>query len=72
MERNLDDMAKCKDCKHLDLKHPARGGHYQCKNANRRMYGTWGGYETYGHIKRPSAPACKTGFEPRDEEGGEG
>lgn len=57
-------MAKCRECKHLDLSQKTRSGFCECTNTNRKTYSRWAGYKTLSHMKSPSANACKTGFEP--------
>ena len=63
-------MAKCRDCRHLDLTQKTHSGLCTCTNLNRKMQNKWGGVATASHMKAPWADACKTGFEPREE--GEG
>ena len=60
---------QCKDCKHLDMNIKRSVG-YLCTNNDRRINKTWGGYETLSHLKRPTDPACKTGFEPKEVQNG--
>ena len=64
-------MSECRDCKYLDLSQRMAGSLCVCTNTNRKTYSKWGGYKTCSAIKAPSANACKTGFEPREEEGAE-
>lgn len=59
-------MSKCRACKHLDLSKRTASGFCLCTNTNRRRHTRYGIYKnTYGHLRQPSANACKTGFEPR-------
>lgn len=51
---------KCKDCKWLDMNQKTSVG-YVCTNRNRLIYGG-----KLSHLKHPTQPACKTGFEPRE------
>ena len=51
---------QCKDCKWLDMSKKTSVG-YPCKNTNRLMYGG-----KLSHLKAPTTPACKTGFEPKE------
>ena len=51
---------QCKDCKHLDMSKKTSVG-YPCKNTNRLTYGG-----KLSHLKAPTTPACKTGFEQRN------
>lgn len=52
-------MYQCKDCKYLDMNQKFSVG-YVCTNTKRkRPMGT----RNLGHIKQPTTPACKTGFE---------
>lgn len=53
---------QCKDCKWLDMSKKTSVG-YPCKNTNRLTYGG-----KLSHLKAPTTPACKTGFEPRNEQ----
>lgn len=59
-------MAKCRECKHLDLQQKTRSGCCVCTNTNRITYSRWGGAKTFSQLKSPSANACKSGFEPRE------
>ena len=52
---------KCKDCKWLDMNQKTSVG-YVCTNDKRRRAKT----RTLGHIKNPTTPACKTGFEQKE------
>ena len=56
---------QCKDCKHLDMNIKRSVG-YLCTNNDRRINKTWGGAKTLSHLKAPTTPACKTGFEPKE------
>lgn len=51
---------QCKDCKWLDMSKKTSVG-YPCKNTNRLTYGG-----KLSHLKAPTTPACKTGFEQRN------
>ena len=51
---------QCKDCKWLDMSKKTSVG-YPCKNTNRLTYGG-----KLSHLKAPTTPACKTGFEPKE------
>ena len=62
-------MSKCRECKHLDLTQRTRSGLCTCMNTNRATYERWGVVQTLSQLKAPSANACKTGFEPREEGG---
>lgn len=55
-------MKHCRDCRHLDLEQKSSIG-CVCTNNNRKRPVK----KNLGHIKQPSARACKTGFEPREE-----
>lgn len=50
---------KCKDCKYLNMKVKTSVG-YPCTNRDRLIYGG-----KLSHLKAPTTPACKTGFEPK-------
>ena len=64
----MNKMAKCKDCKYMDLTQRLRGGLCVCTNTNRTKYSKWGGCATVSEVKRPTSNACKTGFEPREDQ----
>lgn len=53
-------MAKCRDCKYLDLKRRTCVG-YVCTNKDRITR-----KGTLGYLKLKNTPACKSGFEPRE------
>ena len=53
---------KCKDCVYLDMTQKTSVG-YLCRNANRKR-----NTSTLGHIKPPTAPACKSGFRAKENE----
>ena len=53
-------MARCKDCKWLDLTKKTKVG-YVCTNKNRITR-----TRTLGHLQQKNTPACKSGFEPRE------
>lgn len=58
-------MNKCKDCKYLDMTQKTSVG-YVCTNKSRKR--NFGNGHYIGHLKPPTTPACKTGFEPRKSE----
>lgn len=60
-------MSKCKECRHLDLSQRTKGGYCVCTNTNRRMNSVYKGCKPCSQLKAPSAIACKSGFEPRNE-----
>lgn len=62
-------MKKCKDCKYLDLTQKTSVG-CVCTNRNRimRFHAIGNGCRPLNHLKYPTAKACKSGFEPREEE----
>jgi hypothetical protein len=62
---------QCKDCKWLDMNKKTTVG-CLCTNTTRKMYDQRGRYITdlgvpISRLKSPTAPACKTGFEPKGE-----
>ena len=63
-------MAQCKDCKYLDFNQKSSVG-YVCTNTNRRMVarfkGKYGYCNTLSHLKASTTPACKTGFERKEQ-----
>ena len=63
----MSRVAKCRDCKYLDLSQKTRGGYCACTNTDRVTHSSWGGSKTLSQLKSPSTNACKTGFEPREE-----
>ena len=65
----MSRVAKCRDCKYLDMSQKTRSGLRICTNTSRKTYSRWGGAKTLSQLKSPSANACKTGFEPREKEG---
>ena len=60
-------VAKCRECKYLDLNNRTRSGLCVCTNYKRITYSKWGGIATSSQLKAPWATACKTGFEPRED-----
>lgn len=60
---------QCKDCKWLNMNKKTSVG-YPCTNTTRTRYGIRGGAQTLSHLKAPTTPACKTGFEPKEVQNG--
>lgn len=58
-------VAQCKDCKWLDMTKRTSVG-YLCTNTTRTMYSACQQKSLTSLLKPPTAPACKTGFEPKD------
>ena len=67
-ENNKKKILKCRDCKHLDMTQKTRSGLCVCKNARRIVYPQYGKPTACDNLKAPSQNACRTGFEPREDQ----